>query len=400
MENKRQKVVLFAMYFSEDFKYMENGFAEQFLRMGYDLTIVTSTRLYPKNYTKILRDKNIEETRPAGEAMEGPYKVVRLSLKEYGRNGGYVTMPGFTGLLKRIQPDIVLFQSLELFTIGVFAALARITSKFDFYIVVNKRFDTLSDQPEQSSGFSFREALKDALMRNCQRFCLWAADRVLPMNEFNIDYACSVYSQAKQKLVPITLGVDADKIYLKPDQRTKIRDEYGIKNDETLIISTGKIAPYKATHVIVEALASIGRSDVKLMLVGKANEDYRQRLTDIAINAGIQDQVYFIPWVPSDELHHYFSAADVAVWGGSATISTIEASAVGLPVIIPEYHGYEHRIKNENGYFVKPANTTDLTHKLNQLLSNKSNITEMGKRGRELVEKELNWNSIVQKILV
>lgn len=387
------------MFFSESFKYMENGFAEQFLKKGFDLTIVTTTRLYPKMNNKFLRDKNIEETRPAGEAMEGPYKVVRLPLKEYGRNGGYETLPGFTNVLKRIQPDIVLFQSLETYTIGIFAALARLTSNFDLYIIVNRRFVTKNNPTDQPVESSFRSMIKHSLTRSCQWFCLWAADRVLAMNEFNKDYACGLYSPSAKKLVSITLGVDSESIFLKPDERRKIRNEYGIKDAETLMISTGKIAPYKETHVIVEALAELKRADVKLMLVGKTNDEYRNVLINIARKAGISDQIIFIPWVPSDELHHYFSAADVAVWVDSATISTIEASAVGIPVIIPEYHGYEHRIKNENGVFVKPADASDLAHKLEQLLSDKAEIAEMGKRGRELVENELNWNSIVQKIL-
>ena len=74
--------------------------------------------------------------------------------------------------------------------------------------------------------------------------------------------------------------------------------------------------------------------------------------------------IIFIHQVKPEDLKYYFLSSDIAIWADLFTISTIEASACGIPVIVPDYPGYHHRIKNENGFAIKPGDVDDIKDKI------------------------------------
>ncbi|MGH1366133.1 MAG: glycosyltransferase family 4 protein [Calditrichia bacterium] len=391
-------IVLFCRYFSADFEYMENAFARQFQSLGHRVTIVTTTRVIPRNYQQILSADDEHGDRPAGTLEENGFTVVRLEGHCWGRNGGIELLPGLSAALKNLKPDLLFFQSVENFPIALQTALLKYRLGYRYYVVVNEHY--IYARGAGASGIAgIKAAFLDAVAKVCKKVSLAAATRIIGMNEYSSEVAKKLYFGAAEKMTEITLGVDSETIFHKPESRRKIRKEYGVLPDEILIVHSGKMAPYKKTHLILEAIGRLGRRDLKLLLIGKCEPAYQSTLTDLIKAHSLEKQVNFVPWVAPVELHHYFSASDIAIWVDHATISTIEASAVGIPIIVPDFHGYEHRTKYCNGLRIQPGDLDDLTLKLGQLLENMEEASAMGKRGRELVEKELNWSSIVQKIL-
>jgi len=391
------KIVLFCRYYSSQFEYMENAYVRQFCKMGHDVTVVTTTQIIPKRYESILTDDSKSEREP-GSNVESGVRVIRLKGRYYGRKGGIELLPGLTSTIRSLKPDLFFFQSVENFPIALQTAILKPFFGYDYFVVVNEHYIyNLGHDISENPGL--KTILLNRFARVCKWFSLRAATRILGMNEYSSDLARELYKGAEHKMIDITLGVDSETIIHKPDSRDKIRNQLNVLPEETLLVHSGKMAPYKKTHLIVEAMTRLGRNDVKLLLIGKCEAEYRKHIDALIKEGQLENQVLFVSWVAPQELHHYFSASDVAIWVDHATISTIEASAVGIPIIVPDFHGYEHRTKYENGLRILPGNVDDLTEKLGFLLENKSEALAMGMRGRELVEKELNWNSIVDKIL-
>jgi glycosyltransferase involved in cell wall biosynthesis len=198
------------------------------------------------------------------------------------------------------------------------------------------------------------------------------------------------------------LGIDLEDFNKSFDNEKYKEIRKNLRNiDEEGIycISTGKINPQKKTHVIIEAIGKTGMSNVKLILVGPVQNGYYAKLKEVIDKYDLQDQVIFIDKVDSEDLKYYLLNADIAIWADLFTISTIEASACGIPVIVPNYKGYYHRIKNENGFAIEPGNVDDLKDKLIHLIENKELRERMGRNGRTLVETKMNWSKIVDKIL-
>ena len=77
----------------------------------------------------------------------------------------------------------------------------------------------------------------------------------------------------------------------------------------------------------------------------------------------------------------------------------IEAAATSLPIIIKQSEAMEERISNKNGLMYKEGNVANLRRCVLQLLNDEKLRREMGRRGRELVEKKFNWDVISKQFV-
>ena len=78
----------------------------------------------------------------------------------------------------------------------------------------------------------------------------------------------------------------------------------------------------------------------------------------------------------------------------------IEGGACGKPVIGTKVGGIQYVIKHrETGLLVPPKDNESLAYSILYLLNNEVLRTEMGKKGRKLVEKNFSWEKCTQSTL-
>jgi hypothetical protein len=77
-----------------------------------------------------------------------------------------------------------------------------------------------------------------------------------------------------------------------------------------------------------------------------------------------------------------------------------EAQLMKKPVIATRVGGIpELMIENETGYLINKGEHKEWIKKIDILLNDEKKSKEMGKKGREFVEKEFNWNKIAENFL-
>jgi glycosyltransferase involved in cell wall biosynthesis len=365
---------------------MENAFAREFSK--YYEVFLLATTLEPIN--------NTERFSSGKEDYRG-IEIKRLKVFKIGRNKTLFYPKNFIRNINNINPDIVFFQSLEHYLVGLALVLNKFIKGYKLYTVVNEHFTysrQIKNERAKNTG-KIKSKIEDLI----KYLILKYSDKIITMNSYCYKKALFYNNNIKKNTVPVTLGVNTKDIKFNLSKRIEIRRKFLIKENEILLIHTGKIYPDKKTHLIIEAVSKINNPDVKIIFVGKYDKDYKEYLHKIVEKYKLEVKVIFVEFVESKDLCGFYSASDIAVWPDLLTISTIEASAVGLPVIIPDYEGYEHRVKNNNGFAIKPGDLKELTNKLEVLINDCNLRKEMGKRGIELVEKELNWEIIAKKIV-
>ena len=90
-----------------------------------------------------------------------------------------------------------------------------------------------------------------------------------------------------------------------------------------------------------------------------------------------------------------YNAADIAVWPGHTTTSTLDASACGCPIICSDYKS--ERFKNQNGIGIKDGDLEQLKKALFKLISSQELRIKMGQRGIQLINSENTWEIITDK---
>ena len=212
-----------------------------------------------------------------------------------------------------------------------------------------------------------------------------------------IDVMRDNFGLVGNKVEMIPLGTDIT-IFKKNEQlRTSYRNKLGIKNDEILIVYTGKMYENKKVHLIFEALndKNVSNEKIVILLVGDVAETYKTKLDD-AVNKS-KNRVIIKKSVSVEQLPAVYNAADISVWPDHTTNSTIDASACGCAIICS--HFMPERVKYKNGIMIDGGNLLSLKDALAQLINNKKLRNEMGMQGEKYVKTELSWNALAKKFI-
>jgi len=163
------------------------------------------------------------------------------------------------------------------------------------------------------------------------------------------------------------------------------------------LLFVGTIYERKGLQYLIKAIQLINRDDFILDLIGSTTVDpeYVKTLEYLVNSTHLQSKVKFHDNVSDSELHQYFSNADIfimpSIWEGYG-MAIIEAQYNGLPVIASEIGGIVEIIKDGvNGYLVPPKNINMLANRIKQLLEDSELRYSMGKMGKNMIDKDYNW---------
>ncbi len=139
------------------------------------------------------------------------------------------------------------------------------------------------------------------------------------IDRFDIDSA---------KVTPILLGYDADRFYVKNEEKIV---------DRPYFLYLGRHDPYKNVARIITAFSQLAKCDrYELWLGGSSDRRYTPQLHAQVAELGLEGRVKFLEYIPYNELPQIIRQARALVfpslWEGFG-LPVLEAMACGTPVI-------------------------------------------------------------------
>ncbi len=242
---------------------------------------------------------------------------------------------------------------------------------------------------------------------------------------------------APEKLEQITalipLGVDPNR-FLPMDKKVA-RQQWGLPPEGLIILYLGRLVITKTDFLpLFRAFREIRKAFPSSWLVLAGQEyppGFSRQMARYADELGVKDYIIMLPSVPESAKPSLYNAADVFVSLShtpeeSFGIALLEAMACGLPVVATDWDGYrEIVVDGETGSLVPTwwgecdedvnllalmgAWETDhffltqgvafsvdrLIETLSSLLGEAEKREEMGRKGRERVEKMFCWETII-----
>jgi spore coat protein SA len=119
----------------------------------------------------------------------------------------------------------------------------------------------------------------------------------------------------------------------------------------------------------------------------------------------LKGPVVFTGFLPPSEVPRYYNMGDIFVcasqWREPLARVHYEAMGAGLPIITTDRGGNTEVIQeNMNGLIIKDYNNPEAFAKnISYLIENEDISIEMGKNGREIAEKNYNWNRVANQLL-
>lgn len=187
------------------------------------------------------------------------------------------------------------------------------------------------------------------------RLALSCIDHFIPLSDFVKQDLLKVRADARTTVVPHPVYESFGQSIAKEEARARL----GI-SAEKAILFFGYVRAYKGLDIAIRALPEIlTQLDVKLMIVGEFYES-EQKYRELIRDAGVEEHVWLhSEFVRDDDVHVYFSAADVLVLPyRSATQSGIVQLAYQLekPCIVTDVGGLaEVVLDGKSGFVVPPG---------------------------------------------
>ncbi len=173
-----------------------------------------------------------------------------------------------------------------------------------------------------------------------------------------------------------------------------------VDSNGPVVLSVIRLVDGKRPKDTIDAVARLRDKfpDINLYIAGDG--PLRNELEDYVVERGLDDSVTLLGNVPYEEMPRLYRACDVLLLASEeeagAPRVVLEAMATEKPFVITEMEQTTNLLMN-TGLTAPVGDIIGIADALEKILSNATQQAEIGKEGRELVEKEFNWKKTVEE---
>ncbi|WP_435106487.1 glycosyltransferase [Nocardiopsis synnemataformans] len=191
----------------------------------------------------------------------------------------------------------------------------------------------------------------------------------------------------------ISCGIDLDRFRPHEDPAAA-RRRFGLPDRDTIVF-VGRLDAEKRIDDTIRALARIvPERDAQLALAGTGQRE--EELRALAAELGVADRVFFLGFVPDEDLPLVYAAGDAFAIAGVAelqSIATLEAMSTGLPVVAADAMALPHLVEEgRNGFLFPPGDPVRLADRLLLVLGPQRRA--LGAASRELARRHDHHRSL------
>lgn len=376
MHNTTFKMKIARTYsnFQIDLKYTEHYLARELKKKGHHTTFITSDK-YLKAWKPYLKNLN-----KAGYYQYKDYDVFRLESVSFFEKAIFINIKKLKNILFKSNFDI-----FHLYGLGTFTTMLVLWSyvffrKKSIPIIISDHGDTRTHSRE-----GILANLYYLFFRIQLTFFKSRINKIVTFSNVGVDLLSNRFKFSESKFKIIPLGYDQDNYKYSPDLKNTSR--------HFIIGYAGKLAPSKRIDFLIDSINELKiKNEIKLIIVGYNKEDkYSQHLLDLSKKVNFE--IEFRPFANSEKLAEFYNYIDLAVYPGGVSITTIEASGCGVPVIIyKSILGLEERVEFERGklFETKSELQSHINYYYNLYLNNNINNENISSKTKE----HFSWEKI------
>ncbi|HXD09845.1 MAG TPA: glycosyltransferase family 4 protein [Anaerolineales bacterium] len=184
-----------------------------------------------------------------------------------------------------------------------------------------------------------------------------------------------------------------------------LRNQYGLKEDDPVILFFGLLAPSKGLEDLIDAFKIASRScSARLIVAGFPTKHINvAELLARVESYDLADRVMFdMRYIPFDEIRPLMDLATVVVYPyhSSTQSGALQAAYIfGRPVIATTVGGLPEAVDDgKSGFLVSPHAPDQIAEKILTLIHNPDLAGSMGDYARHLADTRFSWQAIAQQI--
>jgi glycosyltransferase involved in cell wall biosynthesis len=331
------KIVFVSIWYSEGMGYIENCLPREMVRLGHEVHVVTSTAQVYYNHpyfeatygqylgAPLVEPKSYTETvfsESDGKSLEKGVEIHRLPFR---RLAGRIILKGLATHIRAIQPDIVhTFEHSAVDTLRLVALKAQLK----FKLFTANHASRLSIETSGSSTNILGKLTRFFLQYFPGRFISLFIEKCFCVTIDAAETAVDYFGVSPSKTQVTTLGTDTN--FFKPNfqERLRIRQSLSISETDILCIFTGKfVEKTKNPLILAQAVANLRAKghQISALFIGEGEQSAALTETKGSL---------VLPFMRHEDLLPYYQAADIAVYPFGESNSQLDATAVGLNLVL------------------------------------------------------------------
>ena len=223
------------------------------------------------------------------------------------------------------------------------------------------------------------------------------ADHVLTVSNAAREYMTDIDGIKRGDIEVVYLGFDFERLSPNEENRTRVRDKFGIGSDEFTIGYVGNLINGKGHVQLIEAFEAIAAEipNARLFFVG------RGQLAEVEAAAGklASGKIIFAGW--RTDVPACLKAMDLFVQPSLSEAFSqvlIEAMGAGLPVIATDVGGANEVIESGvNGILIEPDDTEAIRREVVGLYRDRDRRKKMAEAGMRSVRERFTAEQMVER---
>ena len=234
-------------------------------------------------------------------------------------------------------------------------------------------------------------------------------ERVIAISNFIADHIREHYDVPEEKLRVVHRGVDLrrfDPDLVTAQRMVMLSEKWRLPDGAPVIMLPGRLTRWKGQTVLIEALAKLGRKDVRCLLVGgdQGRDGYREELVRLIEKRGLTEVVHLVGGF--EEMPVAYMLTDVVVSASTDPEAfgrvAVEAQAMGRPIIATDHGGSRETVRpgGETGWLVPPNDPEALAAALKDVLAlDAAARDDLARRGIAFVRENFSTQAMCEEEL-
>jgi glycosyltransferase involved in cell wall biosynthesis len=202
-------------------------------------------------------------------------------------------------------------------------------------------------------------------------------ERVIAISQFIAEHIQTTYHTSPERIRVVHRGIDIDKFdpnKVSQERIIQLANRWRIPDGYRVVMLPGRLTRWKGQEVLIEALARLGRRDIRCLLVGsdQGRTAYHDALHSMVKRRGLTDIVHIVG--ECNDMPAAYMLTDVVVSASTDPEAfgrvIVEAQAMGRPVVATDNGaGRENVLDGQTGLLVPPRDPAALALALDRVLA-------------------------------
>lgn len=202
-------------------------------------------------------------------------------------------------------------------------------------------------------------------------------ERVIAISNFIARHAIDTYGADPERIRVIHRGIDInhfDPARISAERLVKLSTDWRLADGAPVVMLPGRLTRWKGQTVLIEAMAKLGRNDVRCLIVGsdQGRAGYRRELEALIAKRQLEGVVHLVG--DCADMPAALMLADTVIHASTDPEGfgrvIVEAQAMGRPIVATD-HGASRELilPNETGWLVPPNDPDALADAIKTALS-------------------------------